>query len=111
MFTFETGSGFWNPLVWIIIFVVAFLIGYILRSFGKRTYKEGTEQTKSFLSGNEEYDKEHMQIKSSNLYWGFTESFSWLYSILKKLHTGNASDYIVWFVVVLGLFLLAGVML
>ena len=111
MFTFETGSGFWNPLVWIIIFVVAFLIAYILRSFGNTKYKKGTEQTKVFLSGNEEYPQEDMQVKSSNLYWGFTESFSWVFTLLRRMHTGNASDYIVWFIVVLAIFLLAGVIL
>ena len=108
--TFETGSGFWNPLIWITAIIVAFLIIYILRGYGKKEYKENTEQTKAFLSGNPEYEKEQMHIKGSNVYWGFTESLKWVYKALDKMHTGNVSDYILWFVIIIGiLFILVGV--
>jgi hypothetical protein len=107
--TFQTGSGFWNPIVWIIVILIAFLITYILRGFGNKNYKKGTEQIKSFLSGNPEYEKEKMHVKSSNLFWGFTESLKWIFDILHKMHTGNISDYILWFVIVMAvLFLLVG---
>jgi len=106
----KTGNGFWNPIVWIIAIVIAFLIVYVIRGFGKKEYKKETEQVKSFLSGNKEYKKEQMHIKGSNVYWGFTESFKWLYNILRKMHTGNASDYVLWFVVIMGiLFVLVAV--
>ncbi len=108
--TFETGSGLWNPLVWGIALVTVFLIIYIIRGFGKKGYKEGTEQTKSFLSGNPEYEKEKMHVKASNIYWGFMESLKWVYKILDKMHTGNVSDYILWFVIIMGtLFIVIGV--
>ena len=103
--TLRTGSGFWSPLIWTVAIIVAFLLMYILRSFGNRSFKRKTEQTKSFLSGNPEYEKEKMQVKSSNLYWGFTESLKGAYSILKKMHTGNASDYVLWFVIILAILL------
>jgi len=106
MFTIETGSGFWTPLAWVIAAVIAFLLMYIVRMLGKKSYTTGNEQVKSFLSGNPEYDKDHMQVKASNLYWGFTKSMEGLYAVLKRIHTGNASDYIMWFVVVLALFFL-----
>ena len=106
MFTIDTGSGFWNPVIWIIAIFIGFLLIYILRSFGKKGYKEDTEQVKSFLSGNPEYEKEKMHIKASNLFWGFTTSLRWVYSVLRKMHTGNASDYVLWFVVILAVFLL-----
>ena len=102
--TFKTGSGFWNPLIWGVVIVIAFLIIYILRGFGKKEYKKETEQTKIFLSGNPELEKEMMHIKSSNVYWGFMESFKWLYKILDKMHTGNVSDYVLWFVIIMGIF-------
>ena len=101
--TFETGSGFWNPLVWLVIFLIGFLIIYILRGYGRSDYKEKTEQTKAFLSGNPEYKKEQMHIKGSNVYWGFTESLKWVYKIFDKMHTGNVSDYVLWFVIILGI--------
>ena len=111
MFTLETGSGFWNPLVWIVAFIVAFLIIYIIRSFGNRAYKKETGQTKVFLSGNPEYDSDAMHVKSSNLYWGFTTTLDWAYTVFKKMHNGNVSDYILWFVIILGVLFLVGVML
>jgi len=100
--TFETGSGFWNPLVWITAVVVAFLIVYIIRGYGKKDYKEKTGQTQAFLPGNPEYEKEQMHIKGSNVYWGFTESLKWVYKVLDKIHTGNPSDYVLWFVIIMG---------
>jgi hypothetical protein len=106
MFTIETGSGFWNPLLWLIGLGIAFLIAYILRGMGKTGYKKDTEQVKSFLSGNPEYSKEKMQVKASNLYWGFTTSLKGLYTILRRMHTGNASDYVLWFVIILGILFL-----
>ena len=50
----ETGSGFWNLLVLGLAIIIALLLIYIIRGFGKKEYKAGTEQTKAFLSGNPE---------------------------------------------------------
>ena len=99
-----TDSGFWNPLVWGLVLVIAFLIVYILRGYGKKEYKKETEQTKVFLSGNPEFEKEKMHVKASNVYWGFMESLKWLYGVLEKMHTGNVNDYILWFVIIMGIF-------
>jgi hypothetical protein len=111
MFSLESGSGVWNPLLWVLVLFVLFLLFYGVRGFGRSTYKKGTEQTKVFLSGNEESSPERMQVKASNLYWGFTTSMKSVYSTLRRMHTGNTSDYILWFVLVLAvLFLIMGVM-
>jgi hypothetical protein len=104
--TFDTGNGFWNPLVWVVAFLVIFLIIYILRGFGNDSYKKKTGQTQAFLSGNKEYDTQQMHVKSSNLYWGWTEAMQWFITALKKMHTGNISDYVLWFVVVMGILFL-----
>ncbi len=111
MFTLESGSGFWNPLLWILIVFIAFLLLYGIRGFGRNTYKKDTEQTKAFLSGNEEPSQDKMHVKASNLYWGFTTSLNNVYTALRKMHTGNTSDYVLWFVIILAvLFLVFGVM-
>jgi hypothetical protein len=102
--TFDTGSGFWNPLVWGVAIIIAFLIVYIIRSYGKTGYKKDTEQTKVFLSGNPELEKEKMHVKASNVYWGFMESMKGIYKALTNMHTGNVSDYILWFMIVMGIF-------
>lgn len=110
MFTLETGSGFWNPVIWIGVICVAFLFTYILKGLGKKSYKIGTQQTKAFLSGNPELEKEKMHIKGKNMYWGFTESLKGYYQYLLRLHTGNVSDYVLWFVIVMAiLFIIVGV--
>jgi len=100
--TLKTGSGFWNPLALIIIFAIAFLLVYVIRSLGKKEYKEKTAQTQAFLSGNPEYDKEKMRIKSGNIYWGFIEAMKWVFNVLRRMHSGNTSDYVLWFIIVMG---------
>ncbi|MEF8879654.1 MAG: hydrogenase [Candidatus Thermoplasmatota archaeon] len=102
--TLETGSGFWNPLVWVTGVVVALLIAYIVRGYGNKEYKKDTDQTQSFLSGNPEYEKEQMHVKGQNLFWGFTESLKWVYKALEKFHTGIVNDYILWFVIIMAVF-------
>jgi len=104
--TLSTENGFWNPLIWITAIVIAYLVIYIIRGYGKKEYKDKTEQTKAFLSGNPEYEKEKMHIKGSNVYWGFTESLKWVYNYLEKMHTENVSDFILWFVIVMGIIFL-----
>lgn len=100
--TIKTGSGFWNPIILLIIIILSFLFIYVIRGFGKKEYKKKTNQTKVFLSGNIEPEKEKVQFKASNMYWGFLESLKWLYSGLKKMHSGNTSDYVLWFVIIIG---------
>ena len=107
--TLQTESGFWNPIVWIVVIIIAFLIALIFRGFGKKEYKEKTGQTQSFLSGNPEYEKEQMRIKGSNIYWGFTESLKVVFNTLEKMHTGNVNDYVLSFVIIMAiLFLVVG---
>jgi hypothetical protein len=102
--TFETGGGFWNPLIWGIVLLITFLVIYIIRGRGRKDFKKDTEQTNVFLSGNPELEKEKMHVKGSNVYWGFMESLKWLYETLDKMHTGNVGDYILWFVIIIGIF-------
>ena len=109
--TFDTGSGVWQPLLWGITFVVALLLVYVVRMLGKKTYKQGTDQEKVFLSGNVTYDQEHMHIKAGNLYWGFMKSFDGIYQILRRMHNGDVNDYVLWFIAVLAIVLLLGVLL
>jgi hypothetical protein len=104
--TFETGHGLWNPLVWGVAIIIAFLVIFIIRSLGKRDYKKDTAQTQVFLSGNPELEKEQMHVKGSNVYWGFMETLKWLYNGLDKMHNGNVNDYLLWFVIILGIFFL-----
>jgi Na+/H+ antiporter NhaC len=107
--TFDTGNGFWNPVIWIVSFFVIFLIIYILRGIGNKDNKENSEQTKVLPSGKPGYKKD--KLPASNLYWGWMESMKWFIDSLKRMHNGDLGDYVLWFVIVMGiLFLLAGLM-
>ena len=93
----ETFGGYWSPLVWILAFVVAFLIAYIVWGLGEKKHKKG-EQAKPFISGVDEPSKEEVFIQGGNVYWGFTEALKGYYSAVKRMHTGILNDYVLWFI-------------
>ena len=93
----KTVGGYWDPIVWIVAFIVIAIIAYIIRAFGKREHKGG-EQTKPFLSGVEEPSKEEVHVRASNLYWGFIEALKGYYDYMKRMHSGVINDYVAWFV-------------
>jgi len=95
--TLNTYGGYWSPIVWVIAFVVAFLIVYILWGMGERKHKKG-EQTKPFISGTEEPSKQEVHVRGGNVYWGFTEVLKGYYNLMKKMHTGIINDYVLWFI-------------
>jgi len=103
MLTLDSGSGIWTPILWLFLFVLFSVIVLWLRGFGRSDYKKGTDQTMIFFSGNMEPLKDMVHIRSTNLYWGFTESLSVVFEKLRKAHTGRINDYVYWFVVVLAL--------
>jgi len=108
--TLETTSGYWNAIIFVIVFVVIALIVYIIKSTGEKAYKKNTEQTKPFLSGNPEPEKEKVHVRADNLFWGFTEALKEYYKPAVKEHTGIVNDYVHWFVIVLAvLFIIIGV--
>lgn len=106
----ETGSGYWNAIIWIImVFVVGFLVVWI-RSHGEVRFKKNSDQTKPFLSGNPEIGKEDSHVGASHIYWGFTEALKSYYDPLVKLHTGNVNDFSGWIVLVMAIiFIIVGV--
>ncbi|MCD6236729.1 MAG: hydrogenase [Thermoplasmata archaeon] len=93
----HTSSGYWDPLIWLLAFVVAILIVYIIRAFGRSDYKGG-EQTKPFLSGMDAPDEDALHIRAGNIYWGFMQALEGYYDVLRKYHTGIVNDYVAWFV-------------
>jgi len=95
--TLSTGMGFWNPLIWLIAFIVATLIVYLIWVRGEKGYNKGTQQGTPYLSGNAAPSNEEVHIRAGNLYWGFTEALSCYYSRVVPLHTGILTDYLLWF--------------
>lgn len=102
MYTLFTGFGMWNPLIWIIAFVIIYLIVEFFRDHGNAKTKREGDALEPFVSGNPITD-EAMHIKASNVYWGFTEAMKGYYKTLTKMHTGIMSDYVYWYIGVLAI--------
>jgi len=98
-----TGGGSWSPLIWSSAFFFLLLAALWFRKLGKETYKEGTDQTEPFLSGQEPPRVEQLHVASSNAYWGLTEALRNYLGPLEKLHSGVLNDYFGWLVVSLAL--------
>lgn len=99
----ETAGGYWSPVVWIIAFIVAALVAYILWGTGNKQRKGG-EQGTPFLSGKPAPSKEEAHVRAGNVYWGFTEALRGYYKWMKSIHTGIVNDYVLWFVGMAALF-------
>ncbi len=95
--TLSTGFGFWNPLFWVIGFVIALLIAWLIWRRGESTYNQNPLGTAPYLSGNAEPENGQIHIPGGNLYWGFTDALERYYAVIKPLHTGNLSDYLFWY--------------
>ncbi len=105
--TMTTGSGTWNPLLWLLAFGIALGIAWLIRSMGRKDFRPGV-QTQPFISGNDEPEHGGGHIPSSNLYWGFLESMTAYYRRVVPLHNGVLTDYLAWFLGVMALMLVIG---
>lgn len=93
--TIETGAGFWNPMIWLAVLAVLLLIIYIFYLRGEKRYERDTDQTLPFLAGNIA-EEENLQVKASNIYWGFISALDGYYRPMKSAHTGIVNDYASW---------------
>lgn len=107
----SSGYGNWQPIVWLVAFILAMIIALIIRSFGNKNYQKDTEQTQPFLSGCDEPDVNKIQVRAGNLYWGFTETLKLYYDKLMAIHSGVTSDYLLWFFGVMAITLILGLIL
>ncbi len=103
--TIETGVGFWSPIIWLALLALLLIIVYIFYGRGEKKYKRETEQSMPFLSGNAG-EEEDLQVKSSNIYWGFVTALDGYYGPMKSIHTGNVNDYASWFILTMALILM-----
>jgi hypothetical protein len=96
----ESGYSFWNPIIWIIVFLVLMVVVYFFRRQGQKDYKKDTAQAQIFLCGEEVPEAEQRHIRVGNIYWGFFETLKEYYDRVTKAHTGIINDYILWFVAI-----------
>ena len=103
--TMTTGFGAWNPLLWLLAFLIALAVAILIRSRGRKDFREGNGR-KPFISGNEEPANGGSHIPASNMYWGFLESLKGYYARLVPMHTGVPTDYVAWLLGVMALMLI-----
>jgi hypothetical protein len=96
----ESGYSFWNPIIWLIVFVVLMVVVYFFRRQGQKGYKKDTDQAQIFLCGEEVPEPGQRHIRVGNIYWGFFETLKDYYDRVTKAHTGIINDYVLWFVAV-----------
>jgi uncharacterized membrane protein len=99
----ESGYEFWNPIIWLIAFVVVMVIVYFFRRQGEEKYKKGEAQAQIFLCGEEVPEAEQRQVRGGNAYWGFFETLKEYYSGIIRPHTGIVNDYVIWFIAVMAI--------
>ena len=88
--------SFWAPLLIVIAFVLVSALAYFYRGRGRSDFKEGTEQTKVFLSGEDEPEEGMLHVRAHNMYWGFFEAMKQYYGPTVRAHSGIINDYLIW---------------
>lgn len=104
--TLNTGYGFWEPIVFVLAFILLGSIAYLIYSRGNYRVKIEGDKLKPFLSGNVEPRKEYVHVRGKHLYWGFTEALSYIYKKLEKMHDGDVRNYVLLFFLVLVILIL-----
>ncbi len=104
----HTSHGAWDPRPWVLVFAAAVGVGLWIRSMGRGDTRTGGDSQKPFLSGNDLADPEDARVAASHMYWGYLEAMRGYYRRLMEFHSGILTDYVMWFLVVLAVFLAAG---
>ena len=93
----EVHFSFWDPLLWLVLFVVVFVAAAVVIMAGKgsrgRVLEEGAvadPKYATFFSGEQEL---YSQVGGSDLFWGFKKNWKAYYRVMDKLHSGIVTDY------------------
>ncbi len=96
--------GFWNPTLWLLLFVIILVAVFIVILTGQNTRgpvlnaseKETDGKYATFFGGEK---SEHSHVGGSDLFWGFKKNFSGYFKFMDKKHDGNLNNYAIWVVV------------
>jgi hypothetical protein len=99
-----TNFGYWDVYSWLAFFLIAGGMIFFIRSIGRKDYKQGTDQDEIFFGSNPvPEDGEDLKVPASSAYWGYTQALKPFYDGLVGLHTGIATDYVGWYILVTAL--------
>ena len=99
--------SFWNPLTWLVLFVVVFAAVAIVILTGKKTRgavletAENVDGKYATFFGGEASPFSH--VSGSDLFWGFKKDWKGYFSFMDNLHSGIVNDYALWVVVALAI--------
>ena len=99
--------SFWNPLTWLVLFVVVFAAVAIVILTGKKSRGAVLETTEvvdgkyGTFFGGEAAPFSH--VAGSDLFWGFKKDWKGYFGFMDKLHSGIVNDYALWVVVALAI--------
>lgn len=102
--TLSTHHGDWNAIVLLLVLLCTGAVALWIRRHGRKDFRTEGHAQKPFVSGNQVDNPEDVHLGASNLYWGFLEAMKGYYKIIRPLHSGILSDYILWFLISLVVF-------
>ena len=97
--TIEPASlSYWDPILWLILFVIILAAVCIVILTGKRTRGEvlvnKTEAADgkyaTFFGGEK---SEHSHVSGSDLFWGFKKNWGGYFKFMQGMHSGDVNDY------------------
>jgi len=101
------GFSYWDPLVWLVLFIVVLLAFCIVIVTGRNTRGEVLEakpelvdpKYDTFFSGEESM---HSHVGGSDLFWGFRTDWKGYFDFMQGMHSGIVNDYAIWAVTATG---------
>ena len=103
----QTRHGAWSPLAWTAAMLVALALAWLFRACGRKDSAKGGEAATPFVSANPVRDPEEARVPSSHLYWGFLHAMERYYRRMRAFHSGILSDYVLWFLLTVGVLFVA----
>ena len=100
--------GFWNPLMWLLLFVIVTCAVTLVALGGARTrgpvLEKGESEKYATFFGGEKSD--HSHVAGSDLFWGFKKDWKGYFHVMGGLHSGRLGDYALWTVAAMALLIL-----
>ena len=107
-------SGYWNPVSWLVLLVIATAAGFVAFVFLKKAAPQvRSESVDLFGQGDDKFDpfwggekSEYDHVGGSDLFWGFRKVMKPYLDFMHDAHSGIVNDYARWGVEALAIVLL-----